>query len=636
MFDLEREFINLMNTYGISIEIKDQLLFDAYLTLFDEIWQSLPDDEPIAFFGFSAAFTLMRRRVDFSQKKVVCVIDNSMWDESVLHGLPLIRSEELARYSPKHIILTALKWRAQMREDVLRFLPGAQIIDLYETLEQRGYNYDGFSFWGPPSPYIQIEQARQVLQHQIEGTAAHAHALEQLAQEHLRIRDFVYAQKYFLQYIHLGYDTNGHYTCLLADLEALFTKVRWHMNQKSTNDLTIFLLDAASHPATRGLPNISRLERDSLCLTNAYASCMHTKAALFTMFSGKSYVRDELYAQYYLREKDSSFLQELHRRGGVLKHIRPYGLLYLEGVSVNAYQPTPSVIQPRIYWNYLCDALQETRDCVTILHSLETHSPYFNGGGPVDMIDCLQTFRTDTYKELFDGSEAEQRLALYRHERAMHEDALRYSDAQLGFYTSILSNRQKTIVMCDHGADMPRRRYLPSGLIDEDLAWDDPRMLLMLRSHSIPSGEHTSLFSGQDLASVMRSMLWEDEITIPQRDWVPVEYEPCYGRSIELYKETNTPYSSAHSGFCKIRNDTEMFTQYFDGAEEYCQYKEGIWVAADPTENRLEQLRGSMNIDRKAIWGNIFRFYPVAIDYFRDKIDPKYLPEAKQGVPDDG
>lgn len=614
MLNLDLELQKICEKCGLWVNKKEDENYYEFLNAFQEVWGQIPDEEPIAFYGFGAAFNHMYNRVENNPKNVVCIIENFYCRFSDL-DIPIIATEQMSQYKFNKIILTGFAERYQMRRDIAAYDSSIEIIDIYEILEKRGRRYDEVfcerTIDGFYLDYLDLESAR-INYEKSSGPEEARKNLKLLIQAYLQYRDFVYANFYIEEYIDRRYDDSHSFARLKIELARFFEDVKEKIKVMPGKNVFTFVLDALSFDASKRMPFLEKLSENSLSFCNAFSSGFNTRSFTYSLLTGKSYVEDEIYKIDKLKKEDSGFLLETAASGCKVKHISTGYFIFL--CKINDYKAY-GTIQPILYWNLLTEILSEPGDCVYFIHSMESHKPYYSGHPSKALLHYTSEYRSGACTPKFEGTPEEISRQRYEHVECLKQDVYQYVDRQLEFYLGFLNlDKDAVIIASDHLED-----YALTKALDLPFTLDMQKVSLIIHSNTAKTGVYEDIYSTINMSSLLRQLIrGEKELKISRIDYARQEQCPFYGKNLKREDFSINAY-----GYVNFVTNTEKYIFYLDGSERYYllpDFKNNL-IEDERYRQRIDYFRSQINIDTRDVWRFMFKKYPQLLKIHEDRAE---------------
>ncbi|MGD9559024.1 MAG: sulfatase-like hydrolase/transferase [Oscillospiraceae bacterium] len=631
VFDLEQRFCAVEEKYRLCREDTEVFRYRLFYRHLAGALAALAPGAQIALWGNDySARDIYSALLPARRKNVLFYICPSADAHDYFLPLPGVGPDELGRRAPDAVILTEYAGREESAKTLKRLLPQAAIIDAYALVEKDGFDlghaiYPIGDFSGILYRYLADGHRR--LQ-QAAGAAPRAAALRAVISDHCQLRDFVEARRYIEQYIAARYAGHRQYQLFLQELDALLLELGTAVQSAHKDNVYIFLPDSLPVEALEHMPALQRFTEDSCWFGAAYSPGFYTKAALFSFFTGKDYLADQLFRLPALPRSESALLQKMQREGrrflyfSQLQHLAPAN----DYAGAFSMGETQSLIQ----WGFLCELAKNSGPALYMLHFMETHPPYYNGHPCSQNQNLARLKNTGQYRALYQGSEEEILWQMFRDEEQQERYAWAYADAQLHFCLELLAPADKSvIVMSDHGNYPDRKGFAQEVIPDNSIFTKRMQNVFIVHSPALPKPRHDPLYGLIDFSNLLDHMLFQKgPYTPPEFEFVVREREPSYSRNIlRVAKTVDGEFFHFHAGLYSLLNEREEYILNLDGHEEYrVDRRNTNEIDNEKYADRVALCRKlASGLDLQRIWDCLFEMKPHLRDFYRGCIPDRFV-----------
>ena len=596
MIDYDRELISICSRAGLSIE-SGRGDYDCFVDTFQKIWDGIPDSTPIAFFGRGLAFSHICKAIDVRSKNVVCVIENVKPRFYNDDGIPVTNTDNISDYCFSKVILLSFYHREYMKEELKAYKGEVEIIDVYDILAKEGKNYDKPFFRSAQKDYYDLERLRDAYICS-KDTERAGDCLKSLISAYLECRDFLTANIYIDEYLHLGYESGESLRELQFELKALINRIGLRIRSKPNKNIIVFIADAMSYDMSKKAPFLEKLGKSSLVFSNAYSAGFHTIAGVYSMLTGMYHVRDGNFRLDDVTTDDSKFLSKARDFGYKVKYFVPNRDLGRLGIRVGKNFQTELVTT--LLWALFKEMANDVEDCVYFIHNLlETHYPFLSGYSGEKLISV------EEIAEVINDAGVLSKPELSNKVIRMRNSSLKYWNDQMTYAFQIIDcDDNDIIITSDHGEFS--LFFLKLGFMVNDMN----RIPMIIKSKHAARGEYGSLFSNLEMASILMNLMQNQKLEFDALPYVRTEIEPAYNNKLALVKDLHW---HLYYGQTRLESDDDVYIFCYNGDEGYFikPNLENNLIAEDGHKERISYYRSQLNLDTREIWKAMFDKYPV-------------------------
>lgn len=522
----------------------------------NSIWDTIPEGAKIGIYGKVLHLYSLFKVVDFRCKNIV-VLATDEPTQDTLFGYPLVSEKELLNYNVDVVFLVTPGYDKYLNRDV-------NIINMFEEFSDTGITAD-FYFQSRDELYYQIHIAYQLYK-----KSKDSKHLKNLIRLYLNIRDFVYVFRFIDLYINNKYPYFEKFIELKKQLKQFLRDIKSHLAETDTKPIVLMVLDAFRYRDVdeKKMPFLNQIADDNMRFEKVYTNVPHTRGSFLSMFTGKKYFDDELYIQNELPEE--STLTDLERRG---KSFRYYGSYFLRFFPEKLTSSKRNLCLSLIMWNYICDLYDKSATDISVLHFMETHTPYISAG--VSECGMIKDY------DIFYLCEEEEVENVYN----QYLESLRYIDRQFEFYFPFFIEQSTTLICSDHGSIFKKDalNLLPQNW-QEDVS-HVPLIVVDSKKKTVVS----DLISLTNMSDMLRNIVNHEKITKNIHNNI-VEFQKDFLYSEGLlrhFKDTNQLYLG-RAIKCWI-SKYDKYVLSWDGTEEY-------YLLEDENHNLIQDSKYAIRI----------------------------------------
>lgn len=552
MFDLEQEFLRLLDKHGINLKEEAGEEYNSANLLKRDIikrWESLASDTRIAIWGAGGHTEELLKIIDISKKNVICIVDSSpLRQGEMLKGLPIYLPEAIASEKIDLIVVSSFSFRDEIIERIKSDFKTCNYFDPYKLYDD--LDPEDIILIRTPFHRLIYMQDLLILMYKNSDPQAKGKILYQLIIEYLRCRDFIHAELFVHEYIRQGYPRSASLKLFMTNLKSLLSRVKEIVRARKTIDVNLVILDGLRASDVGKMPFLNYLQQKSISFTNAFSTSNYTRGTLCSAMYGSLPFESEVHKnrKYEFDINRSIFFKTFYDQG--------YQLFIKSTLSFNAEDTVNIKIQKQqsgsketimstTIWEYLCEVLkQPERNFLSVLHVLETHPPY----------RCIYT-EVEAEQSKTENQEFANRLHRYH-------GILTYVDIYLKELMDFVSSNSVNIFMADHGNVFGS----PYGSV---LNWYDTNIhvpLIVYCSKYNPF-RYEVLFSLKDLPEQLLFIIQNGKPLEKYVEYIEMERDPIYRPSFDKLKTTKE--AKFLNAYKVIRSVYDKYVIYADGLEEY-------------------------------------------------------------------
>ena len=597
MIDWDSELESICRRAGLSID-SSQDDCDCFIDTFRRVWDGIPDSTPIAFFGRGRAFASICKAIDVRSKNVVCVIENHKLTTADDIIIPVTNIANINDYCFSKVIILSHSYRENMKEELRAHKGEVEIIDVYDILARKGKFYDKPFFKTVRKDYYDLERLRDAYINSKDTDRA-GDSLKSLISAYLECRDFLSANIYIEEYVQQGFESGESFRELQHELKAFLNRIGSTIRNKQNKNIIVFIADAMSYDMAKKTPFLEHFGKSGMVFSNAYSAGFFTKAAIFSILTGKLHVRDGNFRLDGITPSESVFLAKACEHGFKVKYFAPS---YLNArLSIRKESNFKTELITTLLWALYKEMANQDGDCVYFIHSIqETHMPYACGNADEKLIDVFVLPNVINDVKPFLDYELTNRVI------RLKNSSLRYWNDQTAFAINLIERVSDDIIITsDHGE--PVSLWEKMGI---NVNADMEKITMIIRSKHAARGEYAKLFSNPEMSSILVKLMQNEKLVFDALPYVRTEIEPAYNRNLTLQKNM---HRNIYFGQTRLISEDDVYIFCYNGDEGYYIKPdlETNLIADDAHKERIAYYRSQLNLDTREIWKAMFNKYPV-------------------------
>ena len=567
--DINSIYNNILNKYNLlSVSNGYEIYIEYLIKSIVKKWNDINDECNIAIWGAGEHTEKLFEIVDISRKKIKCLIDkNPSMKGKKISNIEVISVDMLKDYNIDMVVVSSPRYQNEIIKELKEL--DYDYVDLYESIGEFNTNFEPWYKWermnNKYSHYYDeniFVYLLKCIYEKEENDKSKDLLLQAIIKKYLQMYNIVQA-KYFIKiYNECGYKEKQ-YDDFLEEIEKFFSEIREHLKHKKHNNIIMIICDALRYKDIDEIQDnknrfryLSEFSKESIFYTNAVANSTYTRAALYSMLTGKMITHEKTYMndKYVVNYNESDFILEALKKN-----------YYIVNDTITRFIPDNINIKnirvEEIYegcttqlWrmlSYLCNANDKM---IYLMHFNETHSSYVCGfHNNTNMKNLTQH---EIYKKNINLEE-------------QYLECLENIDKKLGFYLNILPKEAYKIITSDHG-----QCFGEHGAYTHTFTWYDEILHtpLMINCSKIKPEIRSELFDKRDtgkLVSAIVNNIDLNEMYFEKIKYVRCErdalHSPYYLNDKEFINAIGTKFTK---GFTVIRSLDKKYIRYDDGIEE--------------------------------------------------------------------
>ena len=345
------------------------------------------------------------------------------------------------------IIISSFDYRNEIKQELLS-VGCEHVIDLYDVLEQNGYNLqcEFYNYFREPYRLL-IELKHQYIKEKDRNVKDSL--LLKLVKECLGIRDFVSAFDWIQEYCDEKFSRAEEIETLKTELISFLSDLKIRMNHKENRDIIWFWQDGLPQYIVNQMPFLGSMKKRGVYFNQSYSHNPVTRSVYGNIldktmevdrYKGKYKTKNHLLTTY-LQEKGYQIfkIQEVEKNNINLNN---YDYNIARTLLIG------NIASTELYWSALRTLLLTNEKMVLLLHTgVETHIPVM-----APTLDQYYNHGAEYLAERFDDIGRNKYLQVLK-------KTSRYVDQELRFFTEILGESVIKIYMSDHGDILSKESY---------------------------------------------------------------------------------------------------------------------------------------------------------------------------------
>lgn len=346
------------------------------------------------------------------------------------------------------IIISSFDYRSEIKQE-LSSVGCERVIDLYDVLEQNGYNLqcEFYNYFREPYKLL-IDLKQQYLKEKDRNVKDGL--LLRLVKEFLGIRDFVSAFDWIQEYCNERFSKVEEIENLKIELISFLNDLKRRMNDKDNSNIIWFWQDGLPQYIVDQMPFLVSMKKRGVYFNQSYSHNSVTRSVYGNILD-KTMEVDRHKGKY--KEKNHLFTTYLQENG---YHVFKVQEIEKNSIDLNNYDYNRSrkliinnIATTELYWSALRLLLLSNEKMVLLLHTgMETHIPVM-----APTLEQYYNHGAEYLAERFDDIGRNKYLQVLK-------KTSRYVDQELQFFTGILGESVIKIYMSDHGDILSKESYV--------------------------------------------------------------------------------------------------------------------------------------------------------------------------------
>lgn len=527
----EKELERLLKEYDLFYEeTSDSTTIHNILM---DLFKSHCDGKRVALWGAgrknaenSHAAIILKKYTTYIQG-MHCLIDSlpELWGDEFM-GYPIISPDDIVKNDIDIIIIASKVQADSIKKDISRYAPNCECLDIYGELRKRGITVYQ-KFYEESNIYTRLFRLKDSYEKE-KDFSQKGKLLRQIISAYLSIADFYYARIFAKQYIECGYEGKENIKTFFELLDNMEKEVK-EKNCKKTDDVVIFFVDSL-----RAMDVFEKREdgqyvskmlknylEDATVFTNVKSTGVTTYESMISVIKQKYPYEQNVYENNIMAEFDEFSLLPLAKKEGF--DIRFY---ISEGYQIIHNHPditfTKQVYLPSKLWKLTTDmACSEEKTFNFIYVPYELHFPLICGyhekqpqvSGFVDVgIKDTKDFVPRQLEECKD-----------------------YVDKLFEYYSSWFSKDILFSLFSDHSQvafdDEEQKPYFMYFKNQNRCV----NVTYFIKGNGIPHQWCEDLISLYDFCDIMKGLLTQRKLVIPQREIAIYQYYKVHYKKLREY-----------------------------------------------------------------------------------------------------
>jgi|BioPla2DNA2_1021312.scaffolds.fasta_scaffold01412_12 hypothetical protein len=533
--------MNNANPYDLRLnqiiekyDIKQQVASDSTLihNILMELFKTRCANKRTALWGAgrnnsenSHASVIINKYATYVQS-LICIIDSC----KDFHGkeflqLPIISPEDIGKYDIDIVIIASKYSAASIREDLQKYAPNCECLDIYEELKQRGiviYH----KFFEESNTYTEIFATKQEYTNNSEKKKKQE-ALRKLIGLYLCIRDFYHAEVYCGEYINNKFDGFNDIKMMLDEIHSLINEIK-EANHRRTDDVTIFFVDSLRamdvFEKKNGQLHFKMLKgylENAAVFSNAYATGPTTYESMMGIIAKHYSFEKNAYENNFIFDYDEFDLLKIAEEKGM--DIRFY---ISEGYRV--VKETDKIFYKRqLYmtdklWSVAADMAASEKPTFNFIYfPCELHFPLI----------CGEHRKKPEIRSFVDVGVSDMSWFI----ESQFEDCIHYVDHVMEYYRSFFSKDMLAVFFSDHSQVIYDKAEQKPFFTYYNNVDRSVHVTFFISSNKIKVGEYPELISMINFNKILSEVLRNNQVIIPETEIVRYQYYNIHNKKLRLY-----------------------------------------------------------------------------------------------------
>ena len=576
-FDLKLE--ELLNKYNLRSQYDEDTYIEYIIK--SRLVQFARDYKKIVLWG-GGQHTEQLLKLIQSDIDIKYIVDNDPMIQGKSLGGRIIKAPNaLLEDQPDLLIISSHMYRREIAKNVEEMELGVKYIDVYSFYK------DIDSFSGAPFYLYKVHNnlfvLRKLYEKETDKRRKEGFLLELIIQ-YIKIRDFVYTEKYIGEYKTSYPNKSEFLDNFFCELKELFCLIKIRLKERDKKDVTMILVDALRakdiFSTEEHMPFILNKSKTSAVFKNAFCTSNYTYWSVASMLTGQLLFQANNYESTFTSFDKSVFLKWLQDNDYKMYSFTNIDFFNQDNrvIQMGEKEDRQSfryISEPtsKVLWKYICNLAESTDKVYSLLHLPDIHEPYMCGFHRSRGVIVSPLYY---YYQKLENPEFTEKLA-----NIQHKECLSYVDQQLEFYLDYVSKEALVVLFGDHGQPVAGDQGAYSGC----LTWYDDVMhvpLIVFGGGVEPNTVH-GLISLKDTSHLILNFLKNNKIEEIHNEFVIMERDPIYGERI-LKQEHFIELAGYKfiKGYRVVRGKLDKYVLYDDGVEEY-------YVLPDETNNLINE-----------------------------------------------
>lgn len=459
-------------------------------------------------------------------QSLICIIDSC----EDFHGkeflqLPVISPEDIVDNRIDLVIIASKYSAASIREDLNKYAPGCECLDIYEELKKRDiviYH----KFFEESNIYTEIFAEKQKYLGSAE-TDMKQEALRKLIGYYLCIRDFYHAWIYLDEYVNKQYDDYAGVLKMKQEILSLLQEIK-SINNKRTEDITLFFVDSLRamdvFDKNQGNLKFKMLQgylENAAVFTNAYATGPTTYESMMGIIAKRYSYEKNAYENNFIFEFDEfDILRIAEQKGMDIRFYISEGYRVIRDSEIIYYKK--QIYMTDKLWSVAVDMAVAQRPVFNFIYfPCELHFPLI----------CGEHRMKPEIRGFVDVGVSDMSSFI----ESQFEDCVRYVNHVMEYYRSFFSPDMLSVFFSDHSQviyDKEEQRPFFTYYNNKDRS---VHVTFFISSNKVPTGEYPELLSMIDFNRILTGVMEDNYITIPVTEIVKYQYYNIHNKKLRQY-----------------------------------------------------------------------------------------------------
>lgn len=524
-----------------------------------------------------------------------CLVDSSSDIQGTeFMGYPVISPEELEDSGVEVIIIGSRASAKAIAKNIEEVYPKCEYIDIYDELAKRGIKID-YNFFNEHNVYTELYSLRS--KYLVESGKNKAYVLKELIEAYLSIRDFYYAKKYAKLYIDNKYSGFEDLIKMFNEIEQLCCRIK-EINSKKDGSVCIHLIDSLRaidvYKSDRGEISARMFKRymdNAIIFSKAYSVGPTTFESMMGMIKQKLSFEEDVYdnSNFMFEFSEFPLLNDMYDSGKkIVFYVAKDYYIMEENEKIERKE---HLHMSEKLWNVACDIAESDKPIFGfIYYPWELHYPLLCGY--LRSEPEIHNFSDVGIDEISDSIEDQ------------FDDCKKYVNIQFDYYKDFLGDNTVNVFLGDHSQPVYNKEHMNYPFF---MYYNDPdratHIAFFVSGNNIPHGLYNDVVSMLDFNVIMRQILCENYLKVPERRIAQYQYYNIQNKKMREVSQKYNFWDYTEGIQCFISKEL-LYVITATNKEEVYKLIDDKWVEIDSDEQKefIEFIKENYNIEFPKFW----------------------------------
>ena len=476
---------------------------------------------------------------------------------STFMQLPIISPADIKKYDIDIVIVASKSSAGSIKEDLWKYAPDCECLDIYEELRNRGISIY-HKFFEESSIYTEIYAAKQEYLKENDLPARQC-ALRSMIGMYLHIRDFYHADRYIRLYVQNGYQDSGDLLEMQGEIQALINEIKV-ANSKRKDDITIFFVDSLRaidvfEHTNDGLrfKMLKRYLENAAVFTNAYATGPTTYESMMGIIAKRYSFEKNVYENNFIFEfSEFDLLKLAEEKEMSIRFYISEGYKVIKDSDKITYKK--QLYMTDKLWSVATDMAVSAKPSFNFIYfPCELHFPLI----------CGEHRNKPEIKGFVDVGVVDMSAFI----ETQFEDCIHYVDNVFEYYRAFFSKEMLAVFFSDHSQviyDKEEQKPYFTYYNNRDRS---VHVTFFISSSKIEAKEYPQLFSMIDFNMLISGLMKDYQIILPDRKLIKYQYYNIHNKRLRQYAADHG-LQDYIEGICCYMSDEYIYCITGTGKEE--------------------------------------------------------------------